>query len=146
LRYHGSKDGWQKEGDGVARRNAREIHKPGNVNLPIFHDPEEYFPSEMIHLRIGSVNFETCQNHATFLLREKSAIFGKVADHEFRGNGHHAGDKTFLESLDQIFEGTTIMKIQAHPDFPATPFMLAIAYARSPPKEPAKIDAEKNQT
>jgi hypothetical protein len=39
-----------------------------------------------------------------------------------------------------------MMKIHDHPDFPLKPFILAIAKARSPPKEPAKMDAEKNHT
>jgi hypothetical protein len=39
-----------------------------------------------------------------------------------------------------------MMKIHAHPAFPPSPFILAIAKARRPPKEPAKIEAEKNHT
>jgi hypothetical protein len=38
------------------------------------------------------------------------------------------------------------MKIQAQPAFPLRPFIFAIAKARRPPKDPARIEAEKNHT
>ena len=37
------------------------------------------------------------------------------------------------------------MKIQAHADFPPTPFISAIPRARIPPKAPASVAAEKNK-
>jgi hypothetical protein len=39
-----------------------------------------------------------------------------------------------------------MIKIQAQPGFPLRPFILAMAKASRPPNDPARIEAEKNQT
>lgn len=102
----------------------------------------------MVHVRVGRINFKTGKKHCTFVFRQELALFWEIANHPIRCNGDHASDGTFLKKKFRFVNTGkyTMMKIQAQPDFPLRPFILAMANARRPPKDPARIEAEKNQT
>lgn len=120
-----------------------------DVDFPVLESGKKILGIIFVGKR-GTVQFQPCLDFSALSFRQKlgTIILGKqsqtlVPQIDSTYVSGLSLTRNFAKAATRIVAIPSRMKIQAHPGLPPTPFIWEMARARSPPKAPANVAAEK---